>query len=186
MHKKWTVISAVFALVAALVVVPAAPASAHHALASSTPEAGDRLERPPTRVLLTFSFEVGDEGAAVEVVDEAGAAWTTGEPTLDGVHVAIDVDPDAREGNYQVRWSVISFDGATVEGVIPFSIGDAGPLADPLQAVIDPGSASLIRLGAIVLFGGLLGVVLVGLRRTYGAARLSRRKFRSGSGPFLQ
>lgn len=87
---------------------------------------------------------------------------------MDGANVSIAVDPSMGDGRHEVRWSVISFDGASVQGVIPFVIGEAGADPDPLHAVISADGASLIRSVALAVFAVLLAWVAYGLVATYG------------------
>ncbi|WEK62140.1 MAG: copper resistance protein CopC [Candidatus Microbacterium colombiense] len=122
-------------VVAAIAVLTtAAPASAHDALVHSTPEVDERLQAAPENVSLTFSGELltlGDssQGAVVIVVDQDGRDWSAGDVAVTGNTVTVDVDPAMPEAGYQVRWQVVSEDGHPISGVIPFTIGDAEPMA---------------------------------------------------------
>lgn len=116
------------------VVATAAPASAHDQLISSTPADGEQLATAPTAISMTFSGEllVLDEsatGAVVLVVDETGANWATGTVTVSGSEVTAEVKPGMPVAGYQVRWQVVSEDGHPISGVIPFTVGDAEPMA---------------------------------------------------------
>ncbi|MFB4353940.1 copper resistance protein CopC [Microbacterium sp. LS_15] len=119
---------------AVAVVATAVPASAHDQLISSTPGAGEQLAVAPTAISMTFSGEllVLDEsttGAVVLVVDGEGTEWATGAVTVSGSTVTAELKPDLPVAGYQVRWQVVSEDGHPISGVIPFTVGDAEPLA---------------------------------------------------------
>lgn len=122
-------------IVAAVAVLAiATPASAHDQLVSSTPGDGEQLADAPTSVSMTFSGEllVLDEsaaGAVVLVVDESGTDWVDGPVTVSGSTVTAALRPDMPVAGYQVRWQVVSEDGHPISGVVPFTIGDAAPLA---------------------------------------------------------
>lgn len=127
-------IAAGLMLATVAVVATAVPASAHDQLLSSTPSDGERLADAPSSVSLTFSGEllVLDEsltGAVVLVVDDAGTDWASGVVTVNGSEVTAELTPDMPEAGYQVRWQVVSEDGHPISGVIPFTVGNAEPMA---------------------------------------------------------
>lgn len=122
----------VVAAVAVLAV--AAPASAHDSLVHSTPAAEERLDAAPESIVLTFSGELlvlGDStlGAVVIVIDESGRDWATGDVEVTGNTVTAGVEPGMPVAGYQVRWQVVSEDGHPISGIVPFTIGDAAPMA---------------------------------------------------------
>ncbi|ALJ19833.1 copper resistance CopC family protein [Microbacterium sp. No. 7] len=118
-------VAAVASALATLLV--AAPASAHDALVSSDPAADARLEAAPSEIVLTYSNDVIDASASVAVVDDAGQDWTAGDPVVAGSTVTVPVDEAMPDGAYEVRWRVASSDGHPIDGLIPFTIGDAVP-----------------------------------------------------------
>ncbi|CAH0188100.1 Copper transport protein YcnJ [Microbacterium oxydans] len=122
------------AVAAVAVLAIAAPASAHDALVSSTPGVDERLDAAPESIVLTFSGELlvlGDStlGAVVIVVDENGRDWVSGDVEVSGNTVTTPVDPGLPDAGYQVRWQVVSEDGHPISGIVPFTIGDAEPMA---------------------------------------------------------
>lgn len=119
---------------AVAVLAIAAPASAHDSLVSSTPAADERLQAAPESIVLTFSGELlvlGDStlGAVVIVVDDNGRDWVSGDVEVSGNTVTAPVDPGMPDAGYQVRWQVVSEDGHPISGIVPFTIGDAEPMA---------------------------------------------------------
>lgn len=127
-------IAAGLAVAAVAVLAVAAPASAHDSLVNSTPGADERLDAAPESIVLTFSGELlvlGDStlGAVVIVVDENGRDWVSGDVEVSGNTVTTPVDPAMPDAGYQVRWQVVSEDGHPISGIVPFTIGDAQPMA---------------------------------------------------------
>lgn len=120
------------AVIATLLI--ATPASAHDQLISSSPAADERLASAPESITMTFSGDllVLDEsstGAVVVVMDSSGDDWVSGDVTVDGRTVTAPLAPGMPEAGYQVRWQVVSEDGHPIAGVIPFTVGEAEPLA---------------------------------------------------------
>lgn len=129
--RRW-VVGVTVAAVAVL--ATALPASAHDALVHSTPQVDERLATAPENIVLTFSGELltlGDSatGAVVLVLDENGRDWAGNDVEVAGNTVTVGVDPGMPEAGYQVRWQVVSEDGHPISGIVPFTIGDAEPMA---------------------------------------------------------
>jgi methionine-rich copper-binding protein CopC len=127
-------IGAGLALAAIAVLATTAPASAHDQLVSSTPADGESLATAPEEIVMTFSGEliVLDEstaGAVVMVVDASGRDWATGEIDVQWDTVTVQLEAGMPSAGYQVRWQVVSSDGHPISGVIPFTVGDAAPMA---------------------------------------------------------
>ncbi|WP_016699547.1 copper resistance CopC family protein [Actinoalloteichus spitiensis] len=148
--------------------LPATPAFAHDQLLSSTPEAGERLDSPPSEVVMEFSGNVLAIGAAVIVVDEEGRDWAAGEPELDGTRVTVPLEEGMTDAGFEVRWRVVSSDGHPVSGIIPFTLGDGEPLAqgDGSAVEAEPGEgtgAGDAEEGQTDEQGGVPRAVLVGV-----------------------
>lgn len=111
-------------LTAAVLVVGAAPASAHDSLQSSDPAAGENLDAPPERVVLRFGSDPLEMGATVIVADAAGDDRVSAAPTVDGKEVSAPLGDGMGDGYYQIRWRIVSADGAIVSGTVDFSVGD--------------------------------------------------------------
>ncbi|SKA99418.1 hypothetical protein SAMN06295879_2796 [Agreia bicolorata] len=109
---------------AALLFAGASSASAHDALESSTPAAGEVITTDPTVVSLTYSDELitlgGDTSAfAIQVTDASGAFHENGCVVVDGLVASTGValgDP----GTYTVTWQVVSSDGHPTSGSYTF------------------------------------------------------------------
>lgn len=142
---RMSVLGALLAAVA--VVASAVPAYAHDQLTSSSPQVGERLNVAPETVSLEFSNDVlvlGDAGTIVIVADAAGHDWVDGTPSVTDRTVTAALAEGMPDAGYELRWQVVSVDGHPISGVIPFTIGDAEPLAataTPAAPAPDQGAA---------------------------------------------
>ncbi len=162
------------ALVAAgafAVVLPAA-ALAHARLLFSTPANGERIVVAPRAV--TFHFDdkvaVGPDNA---VVDNRGASKLAGLPHASVRVLKLPLKP-ITHGDYTVRWSVVSDDGHTIDGVIVFGFGSVRVPSTPLLSAGASGPDALDLIARWLLIGGALvaagaGFFLVAVRRTRDA-----------------
>lgn len=164
-------LAAGLAVAAVAVFATAAPASAHDQLVSSTPSNGEQLTDAPTSIALTFSGEllVLDEsltGAVVLVVDESGTDWIDGDVTVSGSTVTAEVKSGMPDAGYQVRWQVVSEDGHPISGVVPFTIGDAEPMAtqaDVSAETTTSGTSTTTTDQIADESGGAVRVLLIGV-----------------------
>lgn len=126
-HPRRVALAALAALLLALA-GPAVPAVAHDALIGTEPADGTVVDLPLDQVVLTFSADQMDVGAAVQVVDATGADRADGSPVVDGATVSQPV-ADLAPGPVEVRWRSVSSDGHALEGTFAFSVaatdGDA-------------------------------------------------------------
>jgi methionine-rich copper-binding protein CopC len=111
-------------VVALLVIGSAGSASAHDALESSSPAAGDSLTTDPGSVTLTFSDELmtlGDDtgGFAIQVIDSEGLHYESGCVTINGSTVDTPIALGLTSG-YVVAWQVVSSDGHSTSGQYEF------------------------------------------------------------------
>lgn len=112
------------AATAALVLFGAGTAGAHTDLVSSDPPADAHLEQAPTAVTLTFAGAPMELGATILVVGESDQQWTDGTATVSATAVTVPLRAGAPDGWYQVRWRILSADGALVSGAFDYGVGD--------------------------------------------------------------
>lgn len=146
----------------ALLLAPAAPASAHAVLASSTPPANAILATAPSEVVLTFTEAVRQVPDKIRVIAPDGSRADTGEPTFSGAVVSIAVDPLKPNGTYLVTYRVISADSHPVAGGYTYSVG--APSAPPSAAggAADEETSRLLAVTIpIVKYIGYGGLVLL-------------------------
>lgn len=116
----------VFGLLAVgLAVGFAAPAQAHNYLVSSTPAEGEVLTALPDEFVITTNDELLNLGAdaggfALQVLDADGLYYGDGCVAVDGPSMTATAAL-GEPGDYLMRWQVVSIDGHTVSGELPFS-----------------------------------------------------------------
>lgn len=121
---------------AALVIVlgpGSTAADAHDALVGSDPADGAVLTVAPQQVVLTFTADQLEVGAAVEVTGIDGSRWTAGEPAVSGATVTQALTQSMPSGVFQVVWRSVSADGHPISGELGFSIEtpEAAPTQEP-------------------------------------------------------
>jgi copper transport protein len=155
------------ALVVALVVVAAAPASAHATLLTTDPQNGGVYDKPPSQVKLRFSEPVEVSLGGIRVFSSDRDRVVTGSPEHPGgtqSEVAVSL-PGLDDGTYVVTWRVISADSHPVEGAFTFQVGTRATLSKKnAQGVADSLLAStggsktvgvVYGIDRAVLFGAL-------------------------------
>ncbi len=113
------------ALVVALLMATAGPASAHATLVASDPPDGARLDESPAEVHLTFSEHVSASLGGIRIVDRDGDRVDRGAVRAAGTEVTVDVAPDLPDGTYVVTYRIVSADGHPVRGSSVFAVGEA-------------------------------------------------------------
>jgi copper transport protein len=155
-----------------LVVLLAAPASAHASLVAIDPPDGARLDAAPAEVRLTFSERVSADLGGVRVLGPDGAQVEQGATTVDGTEVAVALQPDLPEGTYVITYRVVSADGHPVRGASVFGVGDVDLDPGAIGRVDDAGSdrswevvgavgRGLAYGGTLLAAGGVLFLVVV-------------------------
>ena len=138
--RRGAVLVLAFVLAIAGVVATAGPASAHNQIVSTTPSANETLTTLPTQ----FAIETNDvlldiggtgRGFAFEIQDAAGRFYETGCVSIvdDSMFTAARL---GAAGAYTVIYQLVSADGHTVSGRIPFTWAPTG------TAVVTKGVAS--------------------------------------------
>ncbi|MET8124348.1 copper resistance protein CopC [Streptomyces sp. NPDC005065] len=113
--------AALFSLVLALLLVTAAPASAHATLLFTSPAADATVADSPTALVLVFDQSVSVTGSTVHLAPAA----QLGTPTLSQGDrtVTIPVRATLTEGVQTVNWQVTARDGDIMMGSYRFAIG---------------------------------------------------------------
>jgi copper resistance protein C len=162
----------------------AAPASAHTTLLESTPAKGATV-RELAEVRLLFSEKLQPALVKVQVRDAAGGRHETAEaPRVTGATVRQSVTPGLPGGAYKIVYRVVSNDGHPVTGEVQFTLigparggaapaaggpaaspGAEAPAAVPAATAGSEGTKRWLMLGGGLLFGILIGLGFVVLRR---------------------
>src|SRR4051794_11830327 len=141
--------------------VPAAlPAAAlaHATLLRSNPRAGTVVAHAPARIVLHFDQPVQDAGTTV--VAGSGASVLAGHARLehgDSRSLVVPLRSGLANGDYTVRWRVVSADGHIVSGVVAIGVGRGRP---PPQAATTESSA-LDWPFLVARFAYFLGLMLL-------------------------
>jgi hypothetical protein len=136
---------------ATALLVPAAPAAAHDALASATPAVNGTVSGDLDQVTLTFSeapLAGLESGLIIQVTGPDGAETSTGTVRVDGSTLTKPVDL-TKPGTYNLGWRSVSVDGHPISGTYQFtSIGTSTvPTSTPTStptasAAPEPASAT--------------------------------------------
>jgi copper transport protein len=110
-------------LLALLALAAPAAASAHATLLRTTPGNGSVLARPPRVVIVVFDDQVRVGSGNVAVANTTNASVTARPATAHGRVLTIPLRTHLGDGDYSVRWSIVSQDGHREEGVLAFAVG---------------------------------------------------------------
>jgi len=150
------------ALLAVLVVPAVAPASAwaHATLLRTSPAAGTRVATAPGQLMLTFDQQVRPIAGGTSVTDASGDSVTAGparSSSNDVNTMVIPLRPRLPDGDYTVRWQIVSTDGHLISGIYAVGFGSGRP---PPQASSQDSPLDWPYLIArFVYFAGLLLLV---------------------------
>ncbi len=133
------------------------PAGAHAELVTTTPTADQRLETPPSEVVLEFTERVHLVSGAIRLLDSTGRPVSTGAARVDGVRVILPLPKDLPRGGYLVSWRVISSDTHPVAGGFGFGVGADPPRAKPpgKAELADPQVRAAVSVNRWVGYAGL-------------------------------
>jgi methionine-rich copper-binding protein CopC len=129
MRARWRVAAIIAAAGIVASVGFAAPASAHNVLIDSTPKADQVLTTLPATFSITTNEDLleldGSNGFALQIRDAAGAYYG------DGCVQVVDATMSATAalgapGDYTMLWQVVSADGHSIDGAIPFTWQPSG------------------------------------------------------------
>jgi copper transport protein len=110
-------------LVALLTLVAPAAASAHATLIRTEPASGAVLDRAPAVVRVVFDDTVRVGGGNAAVDNGTSASVLAGRARAGGRVLTIPLRPKLADGDYSVRWSIVSDDGHREQGVLAFAVG---------------------------------------------------------------
>lgn len=154
-----------------VLVLGAAPASAHAELRATDPPGGGVLDTAPERVVLRFTEPVELSFGSVRVFTEEGQRVDTGSAAhadgrRDAVAVTVAGDRMGR-GSFVVAWRVLSADSHPVQGAFTFRVGDAVAGGDTdafvRRLLADQGGSAAVGaaygVARFAVLGGLLLLV---------------------------
>jgi len=151
-------------LVLTLMAIPTA-AHAHAVVASSQPEAGQRLGTAPGVVVLEFTEPLNAKLSRATVTDPTGRRFTGG--VTRGAEIRVPLSTNA-PGVYTVQWvSVSTLDGHAVRGSFQFGVGvsPTGGSVETAQTSPGGGDIGLAALRWVEYLALLVAVGTLLLRR---------------------
>ncbi|MDQ7909393.1 copper resistance protein CopC [Phytohabitans sp. ZYX-F-186] len=118
--------AALLAAALAVAVLPAAPASAHTELKSTTPAAKSTTTRPVAEVTLTFTGLVKKPGTTVAVTGPDKTSYSSGDAEVLDRTITQKVDA-LPVGAITVAWRTVAADGHPMQGSFTFTNRAAPP-----------------------------------------------------------
>ncbi|MDX6302202.1 MAG: copper transport protein [Nocardioidaceae bacterium] len=182
-HAAVTAILTTVVAAVLMLLVSAAPASAHSELVSSSPANGTRLDHAPPQVTLVFTEGINLIPGGLQLLDTRGATVKTAAPTAQGNTITWPMPGNLGSGAYVVNWRIISADGHPVSGAFSFGVGAAARSVAPSTGNATgtaPWPVVAVRFAGYLAFSVLLGVVAFvtwcsPASRTVGSAQLLAR-----------
>ncbi|WP_433210354.1 copper resistance CopC/CopD family protein [Dactylosporangium sp. CS-047395] len=161
-NRRWSVPLAMLLGALAILVLPAAPASAHAELEQTAPVAGTVLQEMPGEVTLTFSEQVRLVADKIKVVAPDGSRADTGKPAVRDQELVIPLKTGGPKGTYLVSYRVISADSHPVSGGYSFSFGEVSntPNADDAGSSVQTDGVVKAAM-SVARFLGFAGLVLL-------------------------
>ena len=154
--------------IAALTALALAPtALAHSRPLGSTPANGAVLATAPREVIVRFDDTIVVAAGAAAIRHGDGSVLAGAQRTA-GRTVVVPLQPGLPDGNYTVRWRVLSDDGHLLEGLVAFAVGVGRAPPTPQLALLGSGprwgfvlARWLFLLGALLAFGAVAFRALV-------------------------
>ncbi|WP_010203047.1 copper resistance CopC family protein [Salinibacterium sp. PAMC 21357] len=174
------------AMIAALVLLVAAPAYAHNYLVTSNPEEGSTITELPAEFSVTTNDTLldlsGDAGGfAIQITNDSGEYFGDGCFAIRDATLSTGAALGAA-GDYRMEWQVVSADGHTISGEVGFdwqpdssqtlSEGFTAPPAcgggtldeatpEPDEASSSADAVSTVDASTVVLIASAIALVLV-------------------------
>ncbi len=155
--------SCLVALGALLALACPAAAWAHARVLLVEPANGAVLVRPPAEVRVVFDDTVR-AGPGIAAIRNGGGSVLAGRGRVDGGRtLVVPLRRGLPDGDYSVRWSIVSDDGHLESGVLAFAVGAgrAPPLAALAPEATGPSAGSVAARW--LLTAGILGAVGIAL-----------------------
>ena len=136
---------------------------AHANLVATRPANGAVLAHAPRELRITFDDRV-TPGPGIEAVRNGGGSILRGRArVVGGKTLVVPLRSGLAEGDYSVRWTILSDDGHLESGVVAFAVGAgrAPPRAALAPVAAGPGAESV--LARWVLLAGVLGAAGIAL-----------------------
>jgi copper resistance protein C len=166
---------------AAFLVVSAPPASAHTALAASSPKDGGKIAVAPSQLRMDFTTPIFTTGFRVAVQGPDGLSYQAGTAQVTGDKLTQTLKPLGPVGLYRVEFRVVASDGHSLVSRMEFTLTKPGPAQGgakaitygPLSSVQTLNSANNAPawgpwMGGVAVVIVVFGAVMFGRRVTRG------------------
>jgi len=101
--------------------------SAHAYVTNSNPGENEILDTPPDNVTIEFNEKIQSGFASIHVLNSSGERVDENNLHINektNKSMTVDLKDDLPNDIYTTEWKVVSADGHTISGIIPFSIGE--------------------------------------------------------------
>ncbi|GAB3862643.1 copper resistance CopC/CopD family protein [Dactylosporangium cerinum] len=161
-RRVWSIPLATLFGALLILVLPAAPASAHALVERTAPVAGSVVDQLPGEITLTFSEPVRIVADKIRVTAPDGSRADTGKPVARDAELVIPIKPGGPKGTYLVSYRVISADSHPVSGGYSFSYGQVSAVPNAGDAGADVKTDALVKNAmSVARFIGFAGLVLL-------------------------
>jgi copper transport protein len=164
-------------LLAVAALAAPATAQAHATLVRAEPDNGAVLKDAPKVVRLTFDDSIRSASGNEVVSNKTRASALAGAPRVRERDLLLPLQRDLADGDYSVRWSIVSQDGHREQGVLAFGVGEGRASPQSVLGASTPLAGSTVVLRTLYLLGLLVGAGVAGfwlLARDTLGARLQR------------
>ncbi len=149
------------AVALAALLLPAA-AAAHATLLRTVPRDGAVLAGAPAAVRVEFDDVVRVAGGNAVVDNLTGRSVLAAPAAARGRVLTLPLRRNLPDGDYSVRWSIVSDDGHREEGVLAFAVGAGRTSPHSVLAAESPLSWSAVALRTLYYLGLLAGAGVTG------------------------
>lgn len=161
-RRSWSIPLAVLFGALLILVLPAAPASAHALLERTAPVAGSVTDQLPGEITLTFTEPVRIVADKIRVTAPDGSRADLGKPVARDAELVIPLKPGGPKGTYLVSYRVISADSHPVSGGYSFSYGEVSAVPSTADDGADVKTDALVKNAmSVARFIGFTGLVLL-------------------------
>jgi len=134
-------------------------ASAHAYITNSIPSENESLDKAPQQVKIEFNEKIQSGFTVLNVLNSAGERVDKKDVAIDKQtkkFISVTLKDGLKNDVYTVEWRVLSADGHSVSGIIPFSIGELpkGAAVPQNQYTIDKSTMIAVGINKAFLYAG--------------------------------
>ncbi|MDE5053227.1 copper resistance protein CopC [Niallia taxi] len=157
--------SGVFLVMMLLFTINISNASAHAYIVNSSPSENESLDDSPTKATIEYNEKIQSGFAVLNVTNSAGEKVDEGNVIVEGKTISVDLKANLKNDVYTMEWRVVSADGHSITGLVPFSIGELpeGVVLPQEQYTADKSSMVSVSINKVLLYSGFslyMGLVL--------------------------